>query len=73
MELFATLGHRLQPLQELLVWYNWLGPTSLISMTRPRVEQQRCDMMQQSLLLVKHILYIFEVLLVLDLVGVRLA
>lgn len=73
MELLATLGHRFQPLQELLVWYDWLGPTSLISMTRSRIEQQRCDMMQQSLLLVKHILYIFEVLLVLDLVGVRLA
>ena len=42
-------------------------------MTRSRVEQQRCDMMQQSLLLVKHILHVSEVLLVLYLVGVRLA
>ena len=70
MELFAALGHSLHPLQELLVGYDWLRPASLVSMTRSSFEQQRCDMVQQSLLLVKHILHISEVLLVLDLVGV---
>ena len=73
MELLAALGHRLQPQHELLVGYDWLRPASLISMTWSSFEQQRCDMMQQRLLLVKHILNISEVLLVLDLVGVRLA
>lgn len=73
MELLATLGYRLQPLQELLVRYDWLCPTSLISMTWSRFKQHRGDMMQQTLLPVKHFLYVSEILLVLDLVGVRLA
>ena len=42
-------------------------------MARSRVEQHLRDLEQQTLLLVKHLLYIFEVLLVLDLVGVGLA
>ena len=42
-------------------------------MARSRVEQHLRDLEQQTLLLVKHLLHISEVLLVLDLVGVRLA
>ena len=42
-------------------------------MTWSCLEQHRRDLMQQSLLLVKHILNVSEVLLVFYLVGVRLA